>query len=192
MASPLSYEYLYDLLRREKTQPEIQKLESAFLADLREYLTARINHIKEQSSKPSVFSTQESIATEKQLENIKRIIRELYERRETKILTLALSSSRTSAKYDTNVLLEEERKLFVSVKELLDKSRAATFESLSKEEEPKEINAGLGRQVKFLNPTPQFLGTDLKQYGPFEQEHITSLPEDIAQLLIKNKRVEEI
>lgn len=192
MASVITYEVLYDLLRKEKISPELQKLESTFLTDLRDYLKTRINHIKEHSSKQSVFSSQESQITEKQLENIKRIIRELYEKREAKILTLALSSSRTKAKYDTSALLEEEKALFTSVKELLDQSRTLIFESLYKDEQPKEIKAESAKQVKFLNPTPQFLGTDLKQYGPFEQAQLATLPEDIAQLLIKNNRVEEL
>jgi len=188
MASAINYELLYDLLRREKISPELQKLESTFWADLQEYLTILHNHIKEQTSKPSVFSTQESQRTEKQLENIHRIIREFYEKREAKILTLALSSSRTKAKYDTTHLLEEEKKLFSSVKELLDQSRATIFQP----EKPKEIKIDTVKQVKFLNPTPQFLGTDLKQYGPFEQAQSATLPEEIAILLIKNNRVEEI
>ena len=46
--------------------------------------------------------------------------------------------------------------------------------------------------IRILNPLPKFLGTDLKTYGPFEEEDLASLPSKIADLIVEKKRAEEI
>ena len=48
------------------------------------------------------------------------------------------------------------------------------------------------KMVRFLQAVPQFIGDDLILYGPFENEDIASLPKDIANLLFKKNRAEEI
>ena len=46
--------------------------------------------------------------------------------------------------------------------------------------------------VRFLQSVPQFLGEDLNTYGPYEAEDIANLPMRVSEVLIKNKRAEEI
>ena len=48
------------------------------------------------------------------------------------------------------------------------------------------------RLVRFLNSVPKFMGEDLNIYGPFDAEDISHLPNEVASLLIKRKRAEEI
>ena len=196
MVSIITYETLYDLLRREKVNPELQKIEKDFLQNLKKYLESKQSILESQQSKSSIFSKKESEMTLKQIENTKRVIKELYERREAKIISLALSSSKTKEKYDAHILLSEELNLYEAIRNILNQSRQEILEPLFLQEtqEAKAIksdNKAL-KQIKFLNPVPQFVGTDLNHYGPFEEEYIASLPEDVASLLIKSKRAEEI
>ena len=46
--------------------------------------------------------------------------------------------------------------------------------------------------IRFLQEIPQFVGTDLSTYGPFDKEDIANLPSEIAELLIKKEKAEEI
>ena len=181
----LTYEGMYDLLRREKTRPELQKLDKTFLHDVRDFLKEKqIPH-----NNSSIFSQKDSEISLKQVENTKKLLKELYEKRETKILSLALSSSKNKSKYDTSSLLDEELKLYEAIKASLDYSRSNILESITIGTKNPQDRL---KQVKFLNPTPQFLGLGSESYGPFDQDYIASLPEELASVLIKNKRAEEI
>ena len=39
---------------------------------------------------------------------------------------------------------------------------------------------------------PKFLGTDLETYGPYKENSTTEMPDEVANLLIKQQRAEEI
>lgn len=46
--------------------------------------------------------------------------------------------------------------------------------------------------VKILSDIPSFVGTDLKEYGPYKPGEVVSLPEKIAQLFVSRKLGERI
>ena len=46
--------------------------------------------------------------------------------------------------------------------------------------------------VRFLYSVPKFVGKELEEYGPFEEEDIANLPAEIAKVLLDKGRVEEI
>jgi len=46
--------------------------------------------------------------------------------------------------------------------------------------------------IRFLHAVPSFVGKELEVYGPFEEEDMAHLPREIAELLIKKGRAEEI
>ena len=78
----ITYETLFELLQREKERQDLQKLEPSFFNDV-------INYIKEKkkildAKIDSNFAQEEKRKTERQLENIYKIVKELYERREKK------------------------------------------------------------------------------------------------------------
>ena len=64
-------------------------------------------------------------------QNAKRILRELYDRRERKIVTLAMHRSRTDATVvDISALLPEERILFDALVDLLSQTREQVFAAI--------------------------------------------------------------
>ena len=200
----ITFEALYDLLRREKTRQELQKLDSIFYQNLAKYISEKKDILESQKQKESVFAEQEIKKTQNQIESILKIIRELYEIRENKIIQLALINSRT--KSDTNLpnLLPEEAQFYDLVIKGLNKFRANILHSvqnsnppaMEKKEEPKEIKRDERPQnikfIRFIETVPKFVGTNLQVYGPFEKEDVASLPFDVSELLIKNNRAEEI
>ena len=204
----ITYETLYELLRREKQRPELQSLPNSFYQDVKVYLTEKEKIFQTQKTKESIFAS-ESQKTEKTIQNTHKILKELYERRESKILQLAISASRINSPQDTNMLLEQEKDLYKEVKLILDSARkellislitAKTFkeEEIKEKNEPKDIKRQdenpklLTRKIRIIQPVPQFMGDDEKIYGPFLNEETAELPLKIAELLIEKKRAEQV
>lgn len=204
MAELITYETLYEILREEKAKKEITKLDEDFFKNLINYASEKRLILETQQKKASVFTLTESINTKKQLENIQRILKELYERRENKILQIALFQSRTNEAADTSALLEIEKSFFNEILGSLNCYRQAIlFNLLSNKEpkleareEPKELKTQVEQPtiklVRILNAVPQFVGDDLHAYGPFEEEYVASLPVKVADLLVKKSKAEYI
>lgn len=199
MTDTITYETLYEVVRKEKYNPTIQELDKEFFKSVMTYLEEKERLIT-QSPADSAFSKEIS-TTKKQLENAKRLIKELYERRESKIIQLALLSSR-SGKADNPPLLDEEQKLFSDTITILSKYRKEIMESVLNKQQPviketpktikTEKKESHSKLVRFIHPTPQFVTPDLQIYGPFEKEDLSLLPAKVASTLMKKKRAEEI
>lgn len=203
----ITYETLFELLRREKERSELQLLDSSFFNNLLRYLKDKQTIINKQQT--DLFSAEEKKKTAEQLENIKKIIKELYDKREKKILSMAIDKSKNkSSIIDNSVFLKEEKELFDNVVKILDMGREnilfnlinlkepTSLQSLSLEkkeikEEKKEKKKDT-KLVRFLSAIPKFVGKELEEYGPFEEEDIASLPVEIANVLINKGRAEEI
>ena len=202
----ITYEKLYDLLRKEKYSQELQKVDEHFFRSVIKYLEEKTAIIEAQKGKDSIFSG-EVEKTEKQLINVKKIVKELYEKREFKIIQLALLSSRIKERDVSASLLPEERRLFLEALDVFNKFRSSILERVVEkqtpvvqEEKPKDIKREMGetekgkdmKMVRLLHPVPQFVANDLNVYGPFDEEDTSVLPDKTANVLIKKKRAEEI
>ena len=112
----ITYETLFELLRREKNREELQKLDNNFFLDVVDYLKDKKSALD--IPKNDIFAAEERRKAENQLENIKNILKEIYEKRERKIMNMALDMSRTSVGIlnseiiDTSNMLKEEKLLF--------------------------------------------------------------------------------
>lgn len=202
----ITYETLFELLRREKLREELQKLDPTFYRDVISYLKEKKELIETQKTKQDLFVQQELQKAISQEINIRKILKELYERREKKILSMALDTSRTGGILDTSILLEQEKQLYESLLTLLSDFRNGILTNilnmqevniqqtqlseekpLEKEEKPREI-----KLIRFLHPVPKFLGENLEEYGPFDQEDIANIPIKLADVLIEKGRAEEM
>ncbi len=205
--SIITYETLYEILRAEKFRQELQKLDPEFSKNIISYLKEKRAILKSQQSKSSIFSSTESKKTQKQVENFEQMLKELYERRENKILQLALFSSRTKEDIDPSIMLPEEFALFNKIKENLGLFRGNILSNLlteklpeiqknNQKQEPKDIKTTQqSKKTKLIRLTkaiPKFLGNDLNIYGPYEKEDVANLPEETASLLIEKKRAKPL
>ena len=202
----ITYETLYDILRREKNRPELQELPETFTKDLISYLKKKKEILQSQEKKKSIFTSIEVQKTRKQIESIQKIIKELYERRESKIIQVALISSRTSIDTEEkSVMLPEEEKFYNEISKKLDYYRENILYQLSNgdapkieiKEKPKDLKKPekpkkTAKKIKFLADIPKFIGTDLETYGPYGNQETIEIPNEIADLLIKQKKAEEI
>ena len=211
----ITYETLFELLQREKERNDLQRLEPTFFNDVISYIKDKKKVLEAKSD--SMFAHEEIKKTERQLENIYKIIKELYERREKKIMIIAIDKSRTKSNLiDTTALLKEERVVFDALTGLLDTYRDAILYSVLNEKMPFMQPSDLPSRkplenkkteenfktalelkkpiklVRFMHPVPKFVGPELEEYGPFDEEDIASLPAEVADVLMGKGRAEEI
>ncbi len=195
----LTYETLYEMLRREKGREELQELPTAFLSDTTQYLKEKEERFENTKHKIDLFSVTEREKLQQQLHNIRRLLRELYERRETKIVHIAMNKSRTNSDLiDTRNLLPLELDLFQKMVKELDDGRQSILGSILSLQAP--VNAYTAPvpenpktvHVKFLQEVPAFVGKELEMYGPFKADDAAYLPEDVADILVKQKQAVEL
>lgn len=204
----ITFETLYDLLRREKGKEELQQLEGSFFSDVVAYLQEKKGLVDRKTDDDDLFSVGEKDKLEAELRNIQRILKELYGKREKKIIEMALNRSRTGSDIiDTSALLIEEKKLYEQLVGLFDKFRGGVLLNLFKgqmpcivegekpvvetsTEETKVDDNVEKSKVRIINAIPKFIGKDLKVYGPFETGVEVELEKSLAELLVEKKRAE--
>lgn len=126
----ISYETLFELLVRERSRGELQKLPNDFYNKVADYLKEKENQLKQEPGKLDVVVEMPKI--KKEIENIKQIAKDLYNRREKKILNLALDKSKTqSSIVDVQLLLDEEKELFDNLLDCLDGKRKLLMDKLN-------------------------------------------------------------
>ncbi len=194
----ISFETLFEILRTERSRTELQKLPDSYIEDVKRF-------VLEIKRNMEGISSEDQRREESHLKNITKIANEIYERRERKIINMALDKSRTKAAIiDFSRFLSHEKSLFDQILDILDcerKKYQLEFEE-KKISEPDqksdEMEKAIAKPVdnycvvRFLNHMPSFLGPGLETYGPFLAEDIASLPCKIADLLAEKKRAEKI
>lgn len=225
----ITYETLFDITRREKMQEDLQKLDENFYDDLIKYMAEKKRLLDEQPQQEqnNIFAKNQKQAVQKQLDNIRKLVSELYSRRERKIINLAIIKSRTNSKLiDTSSLLYPEKSLFMFVLKVLNHAKKNVLYNLLQAQKPESLDvavcfqlgqelkkadkelventppeepspavkneASQSRAVKFLTHVPKFVGKELEVYGPYEKEDTVDLPGEIADVLIKKGRAEEV
>ncbi|MBS3174947.1 hypothetical protein J4440_03650 [Candidatus Woesearchaeota archaeon] len=197
----ITYENIYEILRMEKYKKDLYKLDKDFFDKVTRYLNEKKTILQGYESKESVFASQSIIKLKKQLDNIYLILNELYEKREAKIMQMALFNSRTNSQLqDEDILLDEEKKVYYSIINLLNISRDSILKNILEGKKPEvKIEEKIDAKpktnlklVRFLEPVPKFMGEDMTVFGPFNTEDIGNLPEKIATILIKGNKAEEI
>lgn len=194
----ITYETLYDALRKEKSRDELQQVSATFLVDVISYLKEKQQAFDATQGKLDLFSSAEREKLTVQLQNIRKILKEFYDRREKKIVDIAINKSRTQSNIiDTSNMLEHEKSLYRSLTGLFDKFRDNVLIKIFELKEPvveteleqKQSVPVLDAErktklVKFIQATEQFVGKELELYGPFEANDEAYLPVDIADILI--------
>ena len=120
----ISCETLFELLRLEKTREELQKLDKGFFEDTAGYVNDMTESCELLKNKNDLFAANEKQKADKQLQNIKKMIKELYEKREKKITFLAVDKSRMpSTAIDFSAMPDDEKRFFESMLGVFDEFR---------------------------------------------------------------------
>jgi len=181
------YEEVYEAWKKERSEFGLQPLPKDFYDRMAEYT----RKLKE-SQRMLDEKTLKARLSRRELENIRRLSKELTETRLNKILRIMSSEGRpiTSA-----LLTVREEHIFET---LMDAS--TQFLKIAKNTyEGKELEALQAHSkepqtilVRFMCEIPAIVGVDMKTYGPFKSEDVASLPAENAKALIHQKAAVEI
>ena len=131
-----------------------------------------------------------------QLQNIKKILKELYDRREEKIIEMSLIRSKTKTNIiDTSNLLEQEKTLYNSIVDVLNNYRESIINSViemrsvtkpvfvieDKQEKKTELPV---TKLRFIQEIEPFFGKELEEYGPFKANEIAYIPNELANVIL--------
>lgn len=178
----ITYQEIYDILRKEKYNEALQPLPKNFLKEVGAYIGEKKKILaKEDTTK--LFSETLRM-TRKQLDNAIAIVKELMTIRQRKVLNLALTASITGiSKRDIENLLSHEVEFFEVTVQQLEKCQKEITKKLEGQEEEKEPKNML---IRFKENTNAFLNEDGKELGPFKKDEIANLPKQIASILISD------
>lgn len=191
-----------EIIRKEKSSNFLQELGENFHAELGELVER-------------VFSSYPEYSRER--ENLKKLISELINVREKKLVNIALSIVREKKRsknsvgdieniteYEKKALneiiaaLEKNRRAFESIfsgkREITEKNmpEAGKFEKEHKSETKKEQKKQKMLAIRMLADLPPIFGIDKKVYGPFKKEDVVFMPEKNAKIFIDKKYAVEI
>jgi len=173
---PITFEFIRKIQREEMSEPKLSKIPEDFYQKAKNYL----------EQKKNIAEKKEDKVTEREIKNVERLLEDIFNRRETKMFDLALITVRTDIPPQN--LIEEEKEFFESAVNMLRTQRERVLNLLFKK--TKEIT-GL-EKIEFKEDVEEFVGTDLKKYGPFKKGDVANIPKDNVKLLIKMKKAKKI
>jgi len=133
----ITLETLYDLLRNEKKREDLQKLEDTFFLDLVSYLKEKKALLSLKKEENQIFSSGEREKLDYELRSIQKIVKELYEKREKKIIDISLNRSKTGSDIiDTSSMLREEKEFYHQLLLILDNFRKGILFQILQNELP--------------------------------------------------------
>jgi DNA replication initiation complex subunit (GINS family) len=178
----ITYNDLYEVLRKEKYSEQLQVLPKKFLEDVAEYFKEK----KSSAEKQDDFFSDITIKNKKKLDNAVSNFKELLRLRKRKILNLGFVASEVGiSKKDFENLLNFERKLFEEIVGVIGKSDKEVNKVLGGEKSEKKYQL-----VRFLEDVPKFLNFEGEEIGGFEKGEVANLEKQVADILSQDKRAE--
>ena len=175
----IDYDELRRIHRLEKNTSKLVEVEDDFIDVLELF-------IEEEKKKYLASLKNFSSSDAREFTNLKRVVEEIFLMREKKILNKALISAHTK-EIDGEKMATQEKSTFKKLLKVLEE-HFELYESLFGEKEKRESELF---SVKILKDVPTFVGTDMKEYGPFSDGQVVELPAKVARLFISRKIAEE-
>ncbi len=183
----MDYTELRRVYRLEKNSSQLVKLEPGFYPDLKALL-------REQRSSYLSNIKNGNLSKAKNYSELTKLVREILQLREKKILHKALVVSRSGEFSDSN-LTKEEKKTFSGILEVLRSHKSEINGLLGESEKPEsrkksERKDSQSVKVSISKEVPAFVSADMKEYGPFSEGQEVELPKKTAELLVSRKLAE--
>ena len=171
------YNKLYEIWKKEFENAELAKLPKNFYLELVEYL----KRIREESRMLDKKTVKASLL-KSEVENAKRMIRELAKLRYRKLIRKMAKGEKVPA----DVLTVEEEKIYNETSSFTEAYRNLVRNVLRGYAPKTDVERRRKRVVlRFLKDVPAIIGVDMDTYGPFKAEDIGSLPVENAKILSK-------
>lgn len=181
----ITYSEIYEVLRKEKYNEQLQQIPSNFLSEVSTYLQDKKQLVEKDSN--TFSETIQKI--KKQIDNANSILREIMSRRERKIIELAFLAAKTGvSKRDIENMLPHEREFFETITKKIAENETMLKNMLNGEKEKSLKN----QFVRFKQDIDEFLDVDGNVLGPFNKGEVANLPKEIVSILVKEDKAESI
>jgi len=176
----ITYETLFDFLRKEKGNEGIQKLPDNFYEDVMNYLKDKFAILEESKKKQDSFSLADHEKTSEDVLSIRKILKELYNRREKKIVKVALDTAMINAPIaDTDSLLDYEIELFNKTVKLFKQFRSRVLMQLLDAKEPGHLSGLTDNRMSNPLEMPEISRPDINSTTHISQENPSNLQQPI-------------
>ncbi len=188
-----TYQDIQKIYRLEKQTSSLQKINDDFYPDALEIL---------------------SKLEEKHRKHLTKLITDIYNRRENKIILQAIRAQRADIKPPANITTKEmeiyneivgtlakHRQKNLVRPDIKEKDKGKNKElnkKLEHEKKVKEDNKNNNKnknkkiKIRILKTLPSIIGSDLKHYGPFKEDDLIEMPAVNARVLIDTESAEEV
>ncbi|MEM3411924.1 MAG: hypothetical protein QW735_01215 [archaeon] len=155
----MDFEDIRKVHRAEKNSEEIIKLQQNFYSEAAKFLET---------------------VSGKEKEQVLKMLNEIFEKREQKIIIKALKDFKTGS--ISEILVDFEKQFYDKIMLALKENRISFEKAIYGLKESKSLN---NVKVQILKKIPKILWSDSKEYGPFEENQIVELPKDLVDKLVK-------
>lgn len=178
----ITYESLFDILRKERSRHDLQELDVTFFSKVIKFLTD--------------LGSNEKIKSE----NSKKILKELYDLRERKLVDLAMNVVKTgSTIVDRSAMLPEEIQFFDETVSLLSKFRRGVLEEVKDLKHPTimgvsrkfvapEVNIEVTEEKKVV-AEPQVVTTEDAVSDPYDVKEKVRILTKLPKFMGKKKEI---
>lgn len=186
----VSYETFRKYQRLEQENESLQPLPFDFYDSYKKWL----------ARKEDLFVKTKEPIIEREIVNAKRIIEEIFEKRQKKILILADHSTRSDVELKN--MLPGEIEYFRNISDVLKRFKIDTLlgsPAVDKNEEREvevktEVKSFSMKEgyllVRMIDDLGQFAWLDGIAYGPLKNGDLVTLPKEVAEMLSKKEKVE--
>ena len=183
---------IYKLLEAVKKYPNLRRIIDKIKENNKIDLAILFgSYAKGIANKDSDDFSDTILKTKKQFENSIAIFKELILRRKKKILELAFVAAETGiSKRDFENMLAVEKECFEEIMKSLEKGDKKIAEILKGVSEIKEEK--INKMIVFVQDTDEFLDLEGNKLGPFKKGDVSNLSEEIANILLIDKKADII
>jgi DNA replication initiation complex subunit (GINS family) len=176
----ISYNDLYELVRKEKFGEGLQIMPKNFVEDFSSYIATT----KEQSSQDDGLFADSVAKLKKQFENSLALFKELMLRRKKKLLNLVFVAAETGImKRDYENMLPFEREMFDKFVRAFEEGDR---ELLRQVYGRRESIADLNRLIIFTQQIEQFVDHNGGLVGPYNSGQLANLDAKVAELFVNS------
>ena len=171
------YDELYGAWQREIESSALGSLPPDFYTRIADYL----RRIKEETRMLDKKTVKASLL-ERELQNVKRMLKELVWVRYTKLIRIISDSQ----KAPSDLLTVEEAKMcagFVPFTEAYQRFAKSLLQGQVSKVDVERVHKRVA--LRFVKAVPAVIGADMNTYGPFKVEDVASLPVENAKILVK-------
>ncbi|MFB6193098.1 MAG: hypothetical protein ABEK00_02505 [Candidatus Nanohaloarchaea archaeon] len=214
----LTFSELRKIQKEEKREEDLTELGEDFLLRVSNYLRSKRESSgegREYKNAKRVFKKIVSLREDKIVKNAKisvktedlssddlmlprekelyRQLKEVFHDHRDRVNEMVEDDRETSSNQDTEEQKKERERKETETGEMEDREETENNDQTEEGPEKTDENSEEGyTQVRITSDVPEFMGTDLETYGPFEEGDKTEIPEDNAEILVNRGNAEEV